>query len=86
LSPKAAVAVGAVSLLVVLGTAAGQPALRPEATDAGLLFTEMVLKPGETSSRTLRLVRATFRNGNLSDRQELYTGDASESGMSRNIV
>ena len=80
LSRLIAVAVGTVSLSVVLGTAAGQPALRPEATDAGLLFTEMVVKAGETGSHTLRLVRANFRGGNLVDRDELYTGDATEFG------
>jgi hypothetical protein len=67
-------------LSAVLDTAAAQTAARLETTDAGLLFTEMVVKPGETSSRTLRLVRANFRDGNLIDRVELYTGDASEFG------
>jgi RNA polymerase sigma factor (sigma-70 family) len=45
-----------------------------------LLFTELVLKPGETSSHTLRLVRATFRDGKLTEQEGLLTGDASEFG------
>ena len=54
----------------------------PRQADAGptLLFTELVLKPGENSSHTLRLVRATFRDGKLTDREGLYTADASEFG------
>src|SRR6185436_1855957 len=64
----------------LLDTAAAQTTPRLESTEAGLLFTEMVLKPGETGSRTLRLVRANFRDGNLVDRDNLYTGDASEFG------
>jgi RNA polymerase sigma factor (sigma-70 family) len=54
----------------------------PRQADAGptLLFTELVLKPGENSSHTLRLVKATFRDGKFADREGLYTADASEFG------
>src|SRR5262245_6372164 len=47
------------------------PAPRPREEDPALLFTELVLKPGETGSRTLRLTRATFRHGTLSGREDL---------------
>jgi len=57
------------------------PTPRQKATEPTLLFTEMVLKPGETGSRTLRLTRAAFRDGKLSSREELHTGDASEFGF-----
>src|SRR5262249_50812676 len=57
------------------------PAPRPRESVAPLLFTELVLKPGETGSRTLRLVRATFRDGKLTDREEINTADASEFGF-----
>ncbi len=57
------------------------PAPRPREADPALLFTEMVLKPGETGSRTLRLTRATFRDGKLTGREDLHTGDASEFGF-----
>jgi RNA polymerase sigma factor (sigma-70 family) len=56
------------------------PIPRERNADPGLLFTELVLKPGEDSSRTLRLVRATFRDGKLVGRDDLYMGDASEFG------
>ncbi len=56
------------------------PVPRPVAAEPSLLFTEMVLLPGETGSRTVRLVRAKFRAGKLTDREELYTGDLSEFG------
>jgi len=56
------------------------PVPRPVAAEPSLLFTEMVLLPGETGSRTVRLVRAKFRAGRLTDREELYTGDLSEFG------
>jgi RNA polymerase sigma factor (sigma-70 family) len=57
------------------------PAAKPKEKEGpGLLFTEMVLKPGETGSHTLRLVLVRFQHGKLAERQELYTGDASEFG------
>jgi RNA polymerase sigma factor (sigma-70 family) len=46
-----------------------------------LLFTEMVLKPGETGSRRLRLVRLEFKDGKPGQRVELHEGDASEFGF-----
>ena len=57
------------------------PAPRPQEEAPALLFTELVLKPGETGSRTLRLTRAAFRDGKLTGREDLYTGDASEIGF-----
>jgi RNA polymerase sigma factor (sigma-70 family) len=46
----------------------------------GLLFTEILLKPGENGSRTLQLVLLRLRDGKPAERQELYIGDASEFG------
>jgi hypothetical protein len=54
---------------------------QPREADPALLFTELVLNPGETGSRTLRLVKATFRDGRLDSREELHLGDASEFGF-----
>lgn len=56
------------------------PAPRPRDAGQSLLFAELVLKPGETGSHTLRLVRATFRDGKLDAREDIHTGDASEFG------
>jgi RNA polymerase sigma factor (sigma-70 family) len=83
----ATVALGAAGAWA-LGKRPAPPPARPAAAvpvsvaDHGpwLLFTQMVLKPGENSSRTLRLVRQRFRDGRPADREELYTGDASEFG------
>ncbi len=57
------------------------PAPAPQKADPALLFTELVLKPGETGSRTIRLTRATFRDGRLAGRDDLHTGDASGIGF-----
>src|SRR5262249_19543877 len=54
-----------------------QPAAVPQpAAERGptLLFTEMVLKPGEDSSHTLRLVRLEFKDGKPAKREEVYVG------------
>jgi RNA polymerase sigma factor (sigma-70 family) len=61
---------------------AAVPIPEPAVADRGpaLLFTEMVLKPGENSSHTLRLVRAEFQDGKLASREEVYVGEASEFG------
>jgi hypothetical protein len=57
------------------------PVPRPGAADPALLFTELILKPGENGSRTLRLTRAAFHDGKLTGRDGLHTGDASEFGF-----
>ncbi len=56
------------------------PAARPPEKAPALLFTELITKPGETGSRTIRLTRATFRDGKLTARDALDTGDASGFG------
>src|SRR5262245_2200842 len=56
------------------------PAPRPREVAPALLFTELVLKPGETGSRTVRLTRVNFRDGKLDTRDALHTGDLSEFG------
>lgn len=91
---SAALGVASAALVVALVAAAvwaGEPpadpprsapaAPAPQKADPALLFTELVLKPGETGSRTIRLTRATFRDGKLTTREDLHTGDASGIGF-----
>jgi hypothetical protein len=76
--PMFVASAAAVLLVHALSAAADEAATT---ADASLVFTELVLKPGEDGSRTLSLVRANFRDGKLTDREDLYTGDASEFGF-----
>jgi RNA polymerase sigma factor (sigma-70 family) len=55
-----------------------------EVPGPALLFVELVLKPGETGSRTLRLVRVPFRGGKPAGREDVFTADASEVGFQAN--
>lgn len=53
----------------------------PANSAPALLFTELVLKPGEDSSRTVALVKVRFKDGKPVERETLYTSDASEFGF-----
>jgi len=78
-----AIALSAILLFQPQHVLANDASARPEAPDRALVFTEMVLKPGENGSRTLRLVRANFHDGKLTQREDLLTGDASQFGYQR---
>lgn len=81
----------AVTLAAAAVWAFGKPPPQPEligsatapvphlrATDPALLFTEMVPKPGEPGSHALRLTRATFRGGKLTNREEMHRAGSSD--------
>src|SRR5581483_7100643 len=57
------------------------PVPLPAARGPTLLFAELVIKPGEDGSRTLRLVRVPFRDGKPAGRDEVHTADASDFGF-----